>query len=233
MSFDRLIPSLPFAVWFGIFCLLCLISRRPSFRHFWHRWECVAAAASALFNFVVFGLMYYMPMHGGPPLEELIPRGLPKLMFHFTRFGPSALLLVVCVLVFMEREREEPLTAAQVTCRLGLTLGAFCVFALGDFVILEALKGPVALPSSWLNQEAWTRMTLEAAPRFSWAHEFGSLFYYLDLPFAISYFVLMIYWLLWLRPNEQPKEAQAFLGGASALEVLVQSLAHAAATGGF
>lgn len=218
-------------LWLLTFGSVCLAAQRLDFKSFWHRWEFVAAASSALFSSVVFAVLYYLPPPGERPLFSFIHTGGVHLLIHFFRFVlPVVMLVLVSVFVTLERTHAEPLPTAAVSRKLILTAVAFLSFAIGDYVVLDALiegfdaRALVGLRGDW---PLWSSLS---PPSANWSREFAGLLYYVDLPFLGSFSVLVVYWLKWLKPCIQQSEAQAFLGGAAALEVLVQSLAHAATT---
>jgi hypothetical protein len=185
------------------------------FHHFWHRWEFFAAVSAASYNALIFASVFFLRQRDGRTLDYALGSGLKKLFVFFFRFlVPILSLSAVGVLVWLDRKVDHAADHDHVATKLTVTLIAFASFLLGDLIILSRLRAPEA--------------TLPEPALRAWRREFRTHVVYVHVPFVLSYVVL---WLLYAKYEGSPPRVelavQTFLGGASALEVLLQSTVHA------
>jgi hypothetical protein len=173
--------------------------------YFWPEWEFLAAASAAAYNFLVYPLFYFTARRS---VDSLL-RGDRKMWVNLFRFViPTAFLSLVCFLVWLDVQIDGPAPSEHIRLKLWLTFFVFASFMWGDILIFTGLEE--------------TSRGYERARETAWHIKF------FDTPFVISYLVLIrIYSTHTTTDVERELYLQAFLGGASALEMLVQSTMHA------
>jgi hypothetical protein len=186
-----------------------------AFHHFWHRWEFFSAVSAALYNALIFASVFFLRRRGGVTLDDALGSGLKKLFVFFLRFlVPILLLAWLGLLVWLDRAAIAPLAHRTSELKIWVALLAFVSFLLGDSLILRCL----GVPDGTLHEYAFMR----------WRREFKNHIFFVHMPFVLSYIVLLaVYGSERNATSASELTLQAFLGGASALEVLLQSTIHA------
>ena len=171
--------------------------------------------SAALYNALIFASVFFLRRRDGRTLDYALGSGLKKLLVFFFRFlFPILLFAWVGLIVWLDRSAAEPVKHHLVELKLLVTLSAFVSFLIGDIIILTRLRTPEGTLSEY---------TLRG-----WRHEFKTHIFFVHLPFILSYLVLFaVYASRAGSPPDVELSLQSFLGGASALEVLLQSTIHA------
>jgi hypothetical protein len=213
---------MPFLLWLGTLATVCWMVFANGWppgggiAHLWHQWEFLAAASAGAYNLLVFPVVFYG--FGDRGLDATLERGFAKLLVFWFRFLLPALLLAgVCVLLWQAGHAGEVSPPDAVRLKLELTLGAFASLLLGDLVMLSGvLRG---------REEHYGQA--EAL-----AKQIKHHLQFFDIPFVLSFFVLLrIYTTAGAGvAGEHEAHLQAFVGGASALEMLLQSTMHSFST---
>ena len=198
-------------------CYFVFWSGSIQFHHFWHQWEFFSASSAALYNLLIFAAVFFLRRRDGRTLDYALGSGIKKFLVFMFRFMVPILLLVwVGVLVWLDRN-ELSISHATTQLKLRITFGAFLSFLIGDSIILTRLR----------TQEG----TLPDSTLKGWRREFKTHIYYVHLPFILSYLVLLTLYAQQAGASAAENlSMQTFLGGASALEVLLQSTIHAFST---
>jgi hypothetical protein len=210
-------------VWIALVCVLSGIvfsGAVVTFEHFWHAWEFLAAATAALYN-LFFAIVVYASRrepHEGTLHDALSDGGAVATHLLLRVSLPSLLFFGTMVVVLWDRQAgASPVPARSVLLKLFLTLGAFVCIWTGDFVTARYLSDP--------------KSSDHRLP-FGWIVYFRTRLWLIDLPFVVGYAGLIcVYSMYRYGPvastsMEHQLLVQAFIGGASALELMIQSAIH-------
>jgi len=211
-------------VWIGVVIALSIIVFSGvliRFHHFWEAWELLAAATACLYNlfFAVVVFASRREKGEGTLHEALADNGAIALHLILRVSLPAGLFFGTVMVILLDRHAGlGPVPAQSVFLKLSLTLGAFVAILAGDFVTERQLNGIT-------NSD-------NRSPRH-WMNYFHTRVWLIDLPFVIGYVGLIgIYAMSRFDPDvaytaeAHALAVQAFVGGASALEMMVQSAIH-------
>jgi len=190
------------------------------FDHFWQEWEFLAAATAAVYN-LFFAVVVYASRHeeGEGTLHDALADSVSITIHLLLRVSlPSFLFVGTTIVILCDRqEGGGPVSTHSVMLKLLLTLAAFITVWTGDLVTAHRLRGvdpEGPTPSAWISyfkRRAWL----------------------IDSPFVVAYTVLTFLYMLYrydsanlAKGNAFALLLQAFVGGASALEMMIQSAIH-------
>lgn len=192
-----------------------------TFTHFWQAWEFLAAVTATLYNLIFAVLVYteHRQNREGTLRDALSDGSSSTIHIIFRICLPSALFLLTAFVVFLDRHSGPgPVETRMVFWKLGFTLAAFITIWVGDY------KTGV-----YLHEIAETRHRQLTA----WIGYFRTHVWLIDVPFVIGYAGLILIYALYRidstgtpRPDDFALLLQAFVGGASALEMMTQSAIH-------
>jgi hypothetical protein len=191
------------------------------FDHFWQSWELLAATTAAFYNLVFAVVIYANRTEPGEgTLDHAFEQDRGAVLAHLLlRVSlPSAFFVGAVGVILADRHvGSHPVPAQNVLLKLSLTLAAFVILWIGDFMTERRLSGIVDAKNS--SPHAWIRY-------------FKTRTWLIDLPFVIGYTGLIgIYYVYGYtgavsNPDEHALLVQAFVGGASALEMMIQTAIH-------
>jgi hypothetical protein len=191
-----------------------------TFDHFWQQWEFLAAAIAAIYNlfFAIFLYAFQKPP-GGKTLHRSLNDGRSVVAYLLMRVSLPSMFFVIAMVV-ISRDRHHggaPIPTNDVNVKLLMTLAAFVTVWLGDLLTSYYLR----------RSDGSTEAELR------WVRHFRRHAWLVDLPLAVAYagltavFFVYSHWSFGLRAElNAPLLLQAFVGGASALELLIQSAVH-------
>lgn len=191
------------------------------FHYFWESWELLAAATAAIYNLFFAAVVFASRREKEEgTLHEVLSDNVAIAAYLLLRVSLPTLFFGSTVLViFLDRHAgATPVPAERVLLKLFLTLAAFIAVLFGDLVTQLRLSG-ITTP----NQRTPTH----------WMNYYKNRVWLIDLPFVIGYRGLIcIYALYRYDPtvagtaNAHALLVQAFVGGASALEMMIQGAIH-------
>jgi len=192
-----------------------------TFDHFWQAWEFLAAATAAVYN-LFFAIVVYASREekGEGTLHAALGSKAAVATHLILRVSlPSFFFVGTMVVVLWDRQiGTAPVPGHSVLLKLGLTLVAFLTVCAGDFVTERQLAG-VTLP--------------DYSSPHGWIKYFKTRVWLIDLPFVVGYIGLICIYAMYRydprnasRPEDSELLIQAFVGGASALEMMIQSAIH-------
>jgi hypothetical protein len=207
------------AIWVGVNLVLLVIVLTTTvvpFGHFWQKWEFLAAFTAALYNgcFSIVGF-YYVEQPGGKNLSSTLKRPFNGVFYVVMRMtAPSLLFLCAAFVIWSDRHVDNVAVEwPNVFCKLLLTFLAFTAVWLGDTVTARHLRNKRPHDD---NDLLWAKHLR----RHAWI---------IDLPLVVGYAGLMAGYIFHRVAQEDELFLQAFVGGASALEMLVLSAVHSVA----
>jgi hypothetical protein len=191
------------------------------FDHFWQAWEFLAAATAAVYN-LCFAVVVYASRQekGEGTLNDALSDSFAVSTHLLLRVSlPSLFFFGTMVVILWGRHVGfDPVPGRQVMLKLSLTFAAFVTIWIGDLVTHHQLRGIV-------NEK-------HQSPQ-AWIGYFKTRAWLIDLPFVIGYAGLICIYttygsfpLVSPKPDEHALLVQAFVGGASALEMMIQSAIH-------
>jgi len=191
------------------------------FDHFWQSWEFLAAATAAVYN-LCFAVVVYASRQEKEEgtLNDALSDNFAVSTHLLLRVSlPSLFFFGTMVVILWDRHvGSNPVPGRNVLLKLSLTFAAFVTIWVGDLVTQHQLRGIVNAnhrsPHAWIGY-------------------FKTRAWLIDLPFVIGYAGLICIYttygyhpLISARPDEHALLVQAFVGGASALEMMIQSAIH-------
>lgn len=188
------------------------------FDHFWQEWEFLAAATAAVHNLFFAVVVYASRRESGEGSlhDALAGSVVTHLLLRVSL--PSLCFVGTMMVVLADRDvGEAPVPGDSVILKLLLTLGGFLAVWIGDLVTRHQLAGV---------------LTAGRGPAYAWMSYFRTRAWLIDLPFVIGYVgLIFIYAYYCYAPPHSPDPrhellVQAFVGGASALEMMIQSAIH-------
>jgi hypothetical protein len=209
-------------VWFFLVITLgVVVFKILTFTHFWQAWEFLAATTATLYNLFFAVIVYTSHKQDGEgTLKNALPDGSASTMHIILRVCfPSLFFALTAFVVFLDRHSGPgPVEANMVFWKLGLTLAAFITVCIGDYAT-----------SFYLREIADTRGRMLQA----WIAYFRTRVWLIDAPFVIGYAGLIVIYALYRidgagtpLSDDFALLLQAFVGGASALEMMTQSAIH-------
>jgi hypothetical protein len=190
------------------------------FEHFWQAWELLAASTAAIYN-LCFAIVVYALRHekGEGTLHDALANNIADTVHLLLRVSlPTLLFGGTTILILSGRGGVGPLPAEDVFRKLLLTLAAFMTVWIGDIVTAHQLGAVV---------------DSNGHPPYQWMTYFKTRVWLIDFPFVVGYVGLIcIFTVYWFDRPHAPDATpfalllQAFIGGASALEMLIQSAIH-------
>jgi hypothetical protein len=211
------------AIWLLVVGILSTIvfNGWPTFDYFWQAWEFLAAATAMLYNLFFAIAVYALHQQKGEgTLRDALSDGHATFIHLILRISlPTFFFIATLGVVFLDRHNGgAPMPAESVLWKLFLTLAAFISIMAGDWVTKHQLIDIADSHNRWLD---------------GWIKYFTTRIFVIDLPFVIGYVGLLVIYSLGrydsvgvLRPNSYVLLLQAFVGGASALEMMIQSAIH-------
>ena len=191
------------------------------FDHFWQAWEFLAAATAAVYN-LCFAVVVFASREerGEGTLNDALADSYAVSTHLLLRVSlPSLFFFGTMVVILWGRHvGSGPVPTRHVLLKLSLTFAAFVTVWIGDLMTQHQLSGIVN--SDHRSPQAWIGY-------------FKNRAWLIDLPFVIGYAGLIcIYAIYGYHPvvlqkaDEHALLVQAFVGGASALEMMIQSAIH-------
>lgn len=199
-----------------IFCAIVLPGRIEwlKFDHFWQKWEFLAATTAAAYNLFFTIVIYaYGTQADSTTLHKVLQTPLSVAVYLILRVSlPSLLLAGAAVVIWSDRAHghQQPVDPKGVVLKLVLTFLAFAAICVGDLLTsrhLQHKKHPHEADLEWarhLKRHAWL----------------------IDLPLVLAYLGLVVIFIGHQNTREDMLLLQAFIGGASALEMLILSAVH-------
>lgn len=204
------------AAWVGVNTLLIVLGTIFKFAHFWQRWEFLAAATAAAYNlFFSFVSYAYTAEPGGKTLSKTLQNPSYELLYLFLRVSiPSLMFIGSAGLILGDRNvGRGPIAVSDVILKLAMTFVAFTAVWLGDILTERHLRTRLGSTEGELR----------------WAQHLKRHAWLVDLPLVVGYFGLILIYVSHRSNTEGELLLQAFVGGASALEMLVLSAVHGCA----
>jgi hypothetical protein len=201
--------------WIGVHAVLLLIvlpGTIVKFDHFWQKWEFLAAVAAALYNLVFSLAEYaYVTEPGGKTLSRTLAEGHNVFIYLCLRVSvPSAMFGMSAFIIYGDHDiGHGPVDSLNVVLKLVMTFIAFAAVWVGDTVTERRLRGK----ENATDGELWWAQHLK---RHAWV---------IDLPLVFGYLGLILIYRGHHGTNEE-LHLQAFVGGASALEMLILTAVH-------
>lgn len=201
------------AAWIGVNLVLLVLGTVFRFGHFWQRWEFLAAATAAAYNLFFSYVGYaYAAEPGGKTLSKTLQAPFYEVLYLCLRVSvPSLMFLASAALILGDRHvGKAPVDPADVVLKLVMTFLAFTAIWLGDTLT-----------------ERHLRMKLGASDgELRWAQHLRRHAWLIDLPLVVGYLGLTLLYIGHRYGTEEELLLQAFIGGASALEMLILSAVH-------
>jgi hypothetical protein len=211
-------------IWISVVTLLSIIIFSGTvvrFHHFWEAWEFLAATTAAIYNLcfavVLFALRHEKDegtLHSALSDNKLI-------MVHLLlRVSLPTLFFIGTAMVILWdlHAGGTPVPPERVFLKLFLTVGGFVTILIGDFVTEHQLGG-ITKPNN--------------RPPVGWMSYFRTRVWLIDLPFVVGYCGLIVIYATYrydpidaISSAQHALLVQAFVGGASALEMMIQSAIH-------
>jgi len=187
-----------------------------NFEYFWQEWEFLAASSACLYNafFAFFSFAMDAP-EGSEPLSEVLPKGGPKAHYLLFRTGLPTVFFGWAGVVLHEHP-VGPIPSSSIRWKLAATLCAFAMIWLGDFLTARDLRRE--------------KNPLLERSRSLWIAHFRRHTWLIDFPLVVGYAGLFAAFLIYdAKPAAHLNEKlllEAFIGGASALEMLILTAIH-------
>ena len=197
--------------WIGVNILLIVLGTVFRFGHFWQRWEFLAAATAAAYNLFFSIVAYaYATEPGGKTLSKTLQDPKYVVIYFILRVSaPSAFFLASAALILGDRDvGHRPVRPSDVILKLVMTFFAFTAVWLGNMLTERHLR------------------TKLGAGELRWAQQLKRHAWLIDLPLVVGYLGLFLIYIGHRYVTEDELLLQAFVGGASALEMLILSAVH-------